>query len=223
VEPVVTRGYRTARCPTGCETWLQPADVPGHLELGVCPGRPWVEELRGTVLAFGATATLLAKALPAPLLRADPYNGAIVSYLYGKPTVTLASPIPDIAPLRWLQVALAVVARCSPDALVDTLDPESFAVLDAELGQPDLLVECPLCGDTVERRGLRRHKSSSFGCRWTYAAAQVRVAWAGGRRDPFSMPTGTPLSWTDLQAAARWRDRIQTVRFPDWTAVLLWP
>jgi hypothetical protein len=197
--------------------------MPAHLELGVCPRRPLIEDLRGTVLVLGATATLLAKALPAPLLRADPYNGAVLSYLYGKPAVTMTSPIPGVAPLCWLQVALAAVARGGPDSLADTLDPETFAVLDAEFGQPDQLVECPLCGETVERRGLRRHKSASFRCRWTHAAGQVRVAWLDGWRDPFSMPESTPLSWTDLQATAAWRTRIQTVRFPDCTAVLLSP
>jgi hypothetical protein len=202
---------------------MHPDAVPGHLEVGVCPGRPWVEELAGTILVFGTAATLLAKALPAPLLRADPYNGAVLSYLFGEPTVTLASPIPDVAPLRWLQVAFAVVARSGPNALADTLDPDSFGVLEGELAEPDLLVECPRCGETVERRGLRGHKSSSFRCRWTHAAAGVRVAWAAGWRDPFTMPGGTPLSWADLQAAACWRSRIQTVRFPDWTAVLVSP
>jgi hypothetical protein len=220
----VTRSrYLTARCPIGCALWMDPDAVDGHLDLGVCPGRPWLEDLRGTVLVFGDTASLLAKALPGPFLRADPDNGAVLGYLYGQPAVTLASPIAGIAPLRWLQVALAGVARGGPDGLADTLDPDCFAVLDAELGQPDLLVECPRCGQTVERRGLRRHKSASFRCAWMHAAGQVRVGWAEGWRDPFSMPAGTPLSWTDLQATALWRPRIQTVRFPDWTAVLLAP
>ncbi|HEX5266059.1 MAG TPA: hypothetical protein VFW24_04750, partial [Acidimicrobiales bacterium] len=60
-------------------------------------------------------------------------------------------------------------------------------------------------------------------CRWIRAAAQVRLAWDQGWRDPFSLGRGTPLTWAELQRTVRWRNRIRVVRFPLWTAVLLSP
>jgi hypothetical protein len=137
--------------------------------------------------------------------------------------ITISSPIPGIAPRQWLQVALAAVEADGSQALVHVLDPVRFPDLEAKFAQPELLTVCSDCGDTVERRGLITHQVRSTRCRWVHAAREVRVTWEQGWRDPYSLPAGTPLTWTELQRTVRWRNRIRVVPFPNWTAVLLSP
>lgn len=213
----------TARCPRGCECWLHPAAVRSHIRPDHCRGKPWVADVPETVIVTGDEAKLLTEALPAKLIGWPIRDGRPTTYLNGDPSITIASPLPGVAPRRWLQVALAAAARSGPSALLAAVDPKTFDRLEAEFGRPDLLVVCPDCGETVGRRGVAVHQARSARCRWMHAAAEVRRAWEEGWRDPYSMPSGTPLTWTELQSGMKWRKQIRTVAFPHWTAVLLSP
>lgn len=148
-------------------------------------------------------------------------SGIRMDVMRGELAIRLSSPIRGVAPRRWVQVANAATAAHGRAAIRRALDPDEFPDLETEFGQPDLLTVCPHCGETVTRRGLANHERRSTRCCWVRAAREVRRAWELGWRDPYSLPAGTPLSWTELQRAARWRNRLRTVRFPRWTAVLL--
>jgi hypothetical protein len=197
--------------------------VRGHLEPGKCRRRPWVDEIVETTIVKGDAAELVLEALPARFVGTPGSDGTRFMTLHGEPAITISSPITGIAPRRWLQVAMAAVEERGPDALASALDTVRFPDLEAKFAQPEVLIVCPDCGDTVERRGLANHQIRSTRCRWAHAAHEVRLAWQQGWRDPYSLPRGTPLSWTELQRTVRWRNRIRAVRFPNWTAVLLSP
>jgi hypothetical protein len=213
--------YLTARCPTGCECWLHPKAVDAHVRLGRCLGHRWVDDAAGSAMVAGVEAAVLLAVLPDYLVDLPDRDGHAVTWLHGDRVVSFVSPILGVAPRRWSRVVLAAAARDGGVEVARVLDREGFAGLEAELGQPELVV-CGRCGETVTRRGLVGHQRSSTRCRWTHAADEVRDRWADGWRDPFSV-AGTPLSWTELQARACWRSRLRTVRFPLWTAVLLAP
>jgi hypothetical protein len=214
--------YLTARCPQGCECWLHPGAVDAHVEFGRCRGRPWVDDADETVIVTGDIVYLLVAALPADVFVYPGADDVPIYNLLGEPAVRLASPLHGVAPRPWLHTALAAVDRDGRGALDDAMDSVRFAHLEAQFGDRGRFVLCPHCGQTLERRGLAGHQGSSSRCRWIRAAREVRLAWQEGWRDPYSMGGGTPVTWGDLQRAA-WRDRIWTVRFPRWTAVLLSP
>jgi hypothetical protein len=172
-------------------------------------------------MVAGVEAAVLLAVLPDYLVDLPDRDGHAVTWLHGERVVSFVSPIIGVAPRRWSRVVLAAAARDGGVEIGRVLDREGFAGLEAELGQPELVV-CGRCGETVTRRGLAGHQRSSTRCRWTHAADEVHNRWGDGWRDPFSVAE-TPLSWTELQARKCWRSRLRTVRFPLWTAVLLAP
>jgi hypothetical protein len=50
--------YLTARCPTGCETWLHPRAVNAHVLLRRCRGNPWIEDVEDEALVRLSTEPL---------------------------------------------------------------------------------------------------------------------------------------------------------------------
>jgi hypothetical protein len=167
---------------------------------------------------------LLAITLPPEFLGGPSGNTRPLSPLNGEPAAALYSPVAGVAPRRWAQVALAAAAAQSgQSAINDALDPARFAELEDRFGNPEELAICPTCGHTVSRRSLVGHQAKNTYCRWVRAGNQVRAAWDQGYRDPYSLGPGTPQTWGDLQRTVRWRNRIQVVPFPEWTAVLLSP
>ncbi len=213
--------YLTARCPSGCECWLHPGAVAGHV--GRCRRHPWVDDVVESTIVTGPRAVLLAITLPPELLGGPSGHTRPLSPLNGEPAVALYSPIAGVAPRRWAQVALAAATESGQSAITDALDPARFTELEGTFGKPDELAVCPACGHTVSRRSLAGHQAKNTYCQWVRAVAQVRAAWEQGYRDPYSLGPGTPQTWGDLQRTVRWRNRIQVVPFPEWTAVLLSP
>ena len=215
--------YLTARCPSGCECWLHPAAVRAHLEAERCRRRPWVNDITETAIVRGVPAHLFLEWLPARCVSGPRPGSPPLSRLNGEEAIAVASPIPGVAPRRWLAAAQRAVEEHGPEIIVKAIDPGYFALLEDDFGAPGQLVTCPACGWTLEGRGLARHRAANTRCRWIRAASQVRQAWDMGWRDPFSLDPGTPLSWAELQRTVRWRNRIRIVAFPQWTAVLLSP
>jgi hypothetical protein len=134
----------------------------------------------------------------------------------------IRSPITGIPARRWLRLAVAALEGKGLSAVRDALDPEGFAVLEAELISPGTDTRCPDCGEWMTVRGLPTHQSRSAACRWRRAAREVGDAWEDGWRDPFNVP-GAPLTWAQLSSKVQWKRRLLTVEFPRWYAVLLKP
>ena len=224
--------YLTARCPTGCEAWLHPQALAGHLRPGRCRGHAWVEDLDDAVLVAAPVAATLTRVLPAEyvdrptfsedrILRRGPMPG---DYLRDEvyQGIAVRSPVDGVRASRWLLVATAAARASGDDGVREALDGDGFADLERDLVDPADVVECPTCHDVVRRRGLGSHLAKNTACRWRRAAAEVRERWEQGARDPWSVP-GAPLKWSDLQARREWRRRLSPVRFPAWVAVLVEP
>src|SRR5438105_2996038 len=56
--------YLTARCPSGCESWLHPRAVDPHVGLGRCRGEPWVDNVEDSAVIPEPAATLFVQRLP---------------------------------------------------------------------------------------------------------------------------------------------------------------
>src|SRR5207237_8609703 len=67
---------------------------------------------------------------------------------------------------------------------------------------------------------VSQHGQSNRRCRTAAAANTVSGLWESGYRDPWTVPGGAPLTWSELQAS-RWRKQVVIVEFPKWNAVLL--
>jgi hypothetical protein len=132
----------------------------------------------------------------------------------------VASPVPGVSPRVWAHIARAGFREEGESALPKAMTVDGFAELRAERAVD--LVECGHCGQFLTERGLAAHQRTNIACRWGRAAAQVREMWAQGRRDPWSVPWA-PLERGALKAKVSWRRRVEVVRFPRWTAVLLSP
>jgi len=227
---VTKSNYLTVRCLAGCETWLHPAAVRPHIELGRCRGHPWVEDIADAVLVAAPTAEILKPLLPPDLVarptfsydrlvRPAPGEYLRIDVCQG---ITVRSPINGVPSRRWLHVAKAAAGRDGEVGVRRAMTSDGFADLEGELVDSNEFLECPDCGEFVRRKGLATHRSRNVACRWQHAAAEVREAWQLGWRDPYSVPDA-PLKWSDLRARSVWRGRLRTVKFPRWTAVLLAP
>ena len=217
--------YLTVRCQD-CECWLHPRAVPSH-ELR-CTGRPWVADIGRTTLVTGELAEQLRRLLPEDLLGRPTFSAerllAPGPGEFLRPEVchgiVVASPVPGVSSRVWAQIARAGLREGGESALRQAMTAKGFAELRAQLGID--LVDCAHCGEALTDRGLATHQRTNAACRWGRAVAQVRDLWAEGGRDPWSVP-GAPLEWGALKAKASWRRRLEVVRFPRWTAVLLAP
>lgn len=221
--------YLTARCPTGCESWLHPRAVEGHLQPGRCSGRAWVDSVEDSALVPESAAAIFTERLPpglvgpvdvsqdrlrltsTPRLHADVVHGIVVR-----------SPIQGVSARRWVYVVRAATDGRGPHAIEKAVTPGGFAELERELNAHAWLVDCPDCGQTVKRSRITLHRASSTMCRWQRARTEVRALWVRGYRDPFSMPAA-PLSWEALQRTKTWRSRVRTIEFPRWVAVMVSP
>lgn len=221
--------YLMARCPTGCESWLHPRAVEGHLQPGRCSGRAWVDTVEDSALVPQPDASLLVERVPpelvgplevsedrmrfssTPRLCADVVQGIVIR-----------SPIQGVSARRWLYIVRAATDRQGPDAIERAITPGGFAEFERELNADDWLVDCPDCGETVKRSRINLHRAGSTRCRWERARTEVRALWEIGYRDPFSVPTA-PLDWEALRRTATWRRRVRTIEFPRWVAVMVSP
>ena len=222
--------YLTARCPTGCESWLHPRAVEAHIEPGRCRGKPWVDDLQDDALIPEPAASTFSQRMPAHLVgpvnvsqdrlgRFHPAERLRYDVLDG---IVVRSPIDGVRARRWLYVVTAAIERHGPQVVDRALTPVGFREVERELDPDGWLVDCPDCGDAVGRSGIKLHRARSTLCRWKRAETEVRTLLDEGWRDPFTVP-GAPLKWDLLQAKAAWRRRVRTVEFPRWTAVLLSP
>jgi ribosomal protein S27E len=217
--------YLTVRCQD-CECWLHPRAVPSH-EIR-CPGRPWVTDIGRTTLVTGELAEQLCRLLPEDLLGRPTFSAERLlspgpgEFLHPEVChgIVVASPVPGVSSRVWAQIARAGLREGGESAVRQAMTADGFAELRATLAVD--LVECAHCGQALTERGLATHQRTNIACRWGRAVTRVRDLWVEGRRDPWSVP-GAPLEWGSLNAKACWRRRLEVVRFPRWTAVLLAP
>lgn len=221
--------YLTARCWSGCETWLHPAAIEAHIDFDRCRGHPWVDDVVDATLIAASVAEALIPLLPPELIGHPSFSED--RRLRGLPDhlhddvyqgITVRSPIVGIPSRRWLHVATAVANHRGEAGIQRATTATGFEELEREFIDPTEFVECLDCRELVKSRGLRAHRSRNSVCRWRRAAAEVRTLWAGGFRDPYRV-AGAPLKWSDLRATSEWRRRLRTVEFPKWAAVLLAP
>jgi ribosomal protein S27E len=223
--PYTKSHYLTVRCED-CECWLHPRAVPSH-EVR-CQGRPWVADVGGTTLVTGELAEHLGRLLPADLVGRPTFSPERMlspgpgEFLHPEVCqgIVVASPVPGVPPRVWVYITRAGMREEGESALRRAMTADGYAELRAQLAVD--LVECTHCGQFLIERGLGTHRRTNIACRWGRAAALVREMWALGRRDPWSVP-GAPLEWGPLKAKASWRRRLEVVRFPRWSAVLLAP
>ena len=217
--------YLTIRCPTGCEAWLAPPWLDGHLTR--CTRRPWVDDLPDRAVVPAPLAGVLLSVLPRALLEEaqrpkvtrSRQDRVALDFRFG---YAVRSPVEGVPARRWLRVATAALETRGLCAVREALSPEGFLALEREVVPPGTGVVCPDCDEHVTRRGLPTHRAMNGACRWRRAAAEVREAWTAGWRDPYSVE-GAPLTWAQLTGQVRWKRRLLTVDFPRWTAVLLKP
>jgi len=219
--------YLTIRCPLGCEAWLQPSALEGHLGPGRCRLHPWVDDLVDSAVVPAPLAGLVLSVLPEALVEEAEHpevsrsrrNDVGFDFRYGR---RIRSPLDGVRARRWLLVATAVLEQQGLRAVQQTLSLDSFLEVEQVVLVPGEQAECPDCGEFVTRRGLGNHRATNSACRWRRAAAEVRKSWQVGWRDPFSI-AGAPLTWAELTGRVRWRKRMLTIGFPRWTAVLIMP
>lgn len=217
--------YLTIRCPTGCESWLAPPWLQGHLAR--CTGRPWVDALPDRAVIPAPLAGALLSVLPRafvddaerPKVDRSRRDRVALDFREG---VTVRSPVEGVRARKWLRVAVAALESKGLSSVRQALSPEGFHALEQEVVSPGSDVACPDCGESVSARGLAIHRATNGACRWRRAAAEVRTAWVTGWRDPYSVE-GAPLTWGELTGRVCWQRRLVTVDFPRWTAVLLKP
>ncbi len=217
--------YLTIRCPSGCESWLVPRWLQGHLDR--CTGRPWVDDLPDRAVIPAPLAGALLSVLPRALVeeaerpKVDRARRDRVALDF-REGVTVRSPVEGVRARKWLRVAVAALETKGLSSVRQALSPEGFRALEREVVPAGTDVVCPDCGESSSARGLATHRATNGACRWRRAAAEVREAWAAGWRDPYSVE-GAPLTWAELVGRVRWQRRLVTVDFPRWTAVLLKP
>lgn len=131
----------------------------------------------------------------------------------------LRSPIDCVtARVWWYVVKPHLLDSAHPDAVVArATTPDGFTGLAPD-DLDERLVECSCCDDIVIN--VAQHQQSNRRCRMAAAANSVNEFWTAGYRDPWTVPGGAPLTWTELQAS-RWRKQLVVVEFPKWNAVLL--
>lgn len=188
--------YLTARCPVGCESWLHPRAVAGHVGLGRCRGEPWVDSVEDSALVPKASASLFAWRLPAALvgrvnvsedrvLRLRSAEGVWDDVLQG---IVIRSPVEGVNARRWMYVIRAAVELRGPDVVEEGMTPRGFSELERELQVDDWLIDCPDCGEPVKRSRINLHRTKSTLCRWRRARDEVRRLWQAAWRDPSRSP-----------------------------------
>lgn len=219
--------YLTIRCPLGCEAWLQPSALDRHLDPGRCRQHPWVDDLVDSAVVPSPLAGLVLSVLPEELVAEAEHpevsrsrrNDVGFDFRFGR---RIRSPLEGVRARRWLLVATAVLEQQGLRAVQGTLTLEGFLELEQAVLVPGQQVDCPDCGEFVTRRGLGGHRATNSACRWRRAVAEVQRSWVTGWRDPFSVEDA-PLTWAELTSRVHWRQRLLTIGFPRWTAVLLKP
>jgi hypothetical protein len=195
-----------------------------------CRGKPWVNDVEDSALVPQPVADVFCERLPGRLiesvdvsqdrlLRLRSHEGVRYDVLQG---IVVRSSIEGVRARRWVYIIRAAIERQGPDAIGRALTSAGFHDLERELDMDDRLVDCPDCGEIVQRSRINLHRTKSTLCRWRRARGEVRGLWEAGWRDPFTVP-GAPLSWEGLQARVAWRRRTRTIEFPLWIAVLLSP
>jgi hypothetical protein len=130
----------------------------------------------------------------------------------------LRSPLPEV-PVRvwWKVVRVLLEGELAADALADAMTADGFDAL-APVGLLERCRPCPECGEVV--LDLGQHQRLSSRCRWSAAANRVNEMWVAGYRDPWTIPGGAPLTWSELRASS-WRKGVRVVEFPRFNAVLV--
>lgn len=151
--------YLTIRCPLGCEAWLQPSALEGHLYPGRCRQHPWVEDLVDSAVVPAPLAGLVLSVLPAALVEDAEHpdvgrsrrNDVGFDFRFGR---RIRSPLEGVRAKRWLLVATAVLEQHGLRAVQRTLTLDGFLELEQAVLTPGEQSECPDCGEFVRRRGL---------------------------------------------------------------------
>lgn len=220
--------YLTARCPFGCEVWLHPRAVGPHADR--CRGHPWTDDrlpVRQVILADDDVERA-GRLCPPGTVHRPTFSGdrllkpKVGMYLRANLVsgIVVESPLESVTGRRWWTVVRAAEERgLSTDA---ARDPVAFVHLEQQLGLAGHFVRCDICGDDVTERRLANHRRANSVCRFLADSAEVRTFWNLGYRDPYCVrEQGVPITWTDLNGRAAWRNRLHVVRFRLWTAVLL--
>jgi hypothetical protein len=197
-----------------------------HVREKRCRGKAWFRGVEQTMLLDASNARLLEECGGGDLLDFEhmeayrstdarrPHLPLVVQY-----GAVLRSPIEGItARVWWYVVKTTLLVDDDPKRVVErALTPDGFA----ELTPNDLwarVVTCPHCDDLVIN--LSQHQQSNRRCRMARAANRVVELWSDGYRDPWTVPGGAPLTWSELKAS-RWRKRLVVVEFPKWNAVVV--
>src|SRR5687767_8027133 len=149
--------YLTIRCPLGCEAWLQPSALEGHLQPGRCRQHQWVDDLVDSAVVPAPLAALVLSVLPEALVEEAQHpevsrsrrNEVGFDFRFGR---RIRSPLEGVRARRWLFVATAVLERQGLHAVRRTLNLEGFLDLEKALLSPGDTTECPVCGEFVTRR-----------------------------------------------------------------------
>lgn len=125
--------YLTARCPSGCESWLHPRAVTAHVELSRCRGVPWVDNVEDSALVPEPAVTLFTERLPARLVGPVAVSQDRLSFgltervpldvLHG---VVVRSAVEGVSARRWVYVVRAAVERHVPQAIERALTAGGF-------------------------------------------------------------------------------------------------
>lgn len=216
---MTVKKYLTVRCAV-CECWLHPMALSAHAQPGRCRGHLWSDEVGEWALVADPAAEVVARVLPAALVSRPRLDGVTEHHGDVGRAITVRSPLVGVSPQVWAHVAALAARAYGEGGVVQALSPAGFEGLRRELAAD--AVTCAVCGQVVAAKSVNVHRGSNGLCRWLRAVAAVREKWDDEWRDPWSVP-GAPLRWTDLTARKAWRDRLDPVVFPRWTAVLLSP
>jgi len=208
--------YLTIRCPTGCDAWLAPPWLDGHLAR--CTGRPWVDDLPDRAVVPAPLAGVLLSVLPRalieeaqrPTVTRSRQDRVALDFRFG---YAVRSPVDGVPARKWLRVAIAALETKGLASVREALSPEGFAALEHDVIRPGAVVACPDCGEQGSTRGLSTHRATNGACRWRRAASEVRDVWATGWRDP-TTSTASPSPGRSLLAGlsgrigcSRWTSR----------------
>lgn len=127
--------YLTIRCPLGCEAWLQPSALEGHLYPGRCRRHPWVEDLVDSAVVPAPLAGLVLSVLPTALVEDAEHpdvgrscrNDVGFDFRFGRRT---RSPLEGVRARRWLLVATALLEQHGLRAVQRTLTLDGFLELE---------------------------------------------------------------------------------------------
>lgn len=206
--------------------WAPPEEMERHVRDKRCSGHAWFRGVQRTMLLDARSSRLLQESGGEALLdfeRMEAYRTRDarrphmpLSVQFG---AVLASPVEGVTARVWWYVVKKPHLLESEDphsVVVRAMTDDGLAAL-APAGLSDRLVSCQFCGDVVI--DVAQHQRSSRRCKMAAAADRVNELWNAGYRDPWTMPGGAPLTWSELRAS-RWRKQLAVVEFPKWNAVL---